>query len=121
MVHHGDNLTGGGEGDDEQETIALDKIDADIRKIVVILDIYKAKERGQTFGDLANAFVRIVDMTSEKELVRFDIDADAVRKATGLQFVTLLRTGEGWVLQADEKVIEGGLGAMCNALGASTR
>lgn len=73
-VHHnGDNLTGGGVGDDEQILVALDRLPYEYQRIVIAVSIYKADERNQHFGMINNAFVRIVNADANRELCRFNL------------------------------------------------
>ena len=76
VVHTGDNRTGEGDGDDESIKVDLGKISADIEGIEVVVTIHEAKERGQNFGQVKNAFVRIVNDADGKELARYDLEED---------------------------------------------
>ena len=73
VKHMGDNLTGEGEGDDEQIKIDLDRIPSRYDKLIFVVNIYKAVERKQHFGMIANAFIRIVDDTTGEELCRYNL------------------------------------------------
>ena len=73
VKHMGDNLTGAGEGDDEQIKIDLDRIPSRYDKLIFVVNIYKAVERKQHFGMIANAFIRIVDDTTGEELCRYNL------------------------------------------------
>lgn len=72
VEHHGDNLTGAGDGDDEVITIQFSNLPKEVNSIVVGVTIYQAKHRNQTFGNVENVFMRIVDWADNKELVRFE-------------------------------------------------
>ena len=74
--HMGDNLTGAGEGDDEQIMIDLASVPSKYDRIVVVVNIYEAVKRKQHFGMIRNAFVRIVDERSKKELCRYNLTDD---------------------------------------------
>ena len=76
VIHKGDNLTGAGEGDDEQIVIMLDKLPAQYDKIVFVVNIYQCEERKQHFGMINNAFIRIVDADSGEEFCKFDLTED---------------------------------------------
>ena len=76
IVHQGDNLTGAGEGDDEQVMVDLPKIPANVDKLVFTVNIYDANVRHQHFGMIRNAFIRIVDTESGKEMCRFNLSED---------------------------------------------
>lgn len=74
--HMGDNLTGDGEGDDEQIQIDLSKVPANIEKIAFTVTIYEAEARHQNFGQVSNAFIRLVDESNGTELIRYDLGED---------------------------------------------
>jgi len=74
--HMGDNLTGNGDGDDEVVKVTLSKVPSTIQKIVFFVSIYNAKRRWQNFGQISNAFIRIVDEISGAELLRFNLTED---------------------------------------------
>ena len=76
VKHMGDNLTGDGEGDDEQVFVDLSKIPANIQKIAFTVTIYDADVRHQNFGQVSNAFIRIVDETNNQEIIRYDLGED---------------------------------------------
>lgn len=76
VKHMGDNLTGDGEGDDEQIFVDLNKIPADYDRLVFVVNIYKAVDRKQDFGMIQNAFIRIVDSETGEELCRFNLSED---------------------------------------------
>ena len=73
VTHLGDNRTGGGEGDDEQVLIQLQKVPADIHKIVFVVNIYDCQKRKQDFGMIKNAFIRVVNKASMQEITRFNL------------------------------------------------
>merc|ERR1711879_922332 len=75
--HQGDNLTGEGDGDDEQVKITLAKIPADVKKLVFAVTIHEADARKQNFGMVSNSFMRIVNNDSNTEVARFDLSEDA--------------------------------------------
>ena len=76
VIHTGDNRTGEGEGDDEQLKVDLAKIPANIEKVAFTVTIYEAEKRKQNFGQVSNAFIRIVDEANNQELVRYDLGED---------------------------------------------
>lgn len=98
--HHGDNLTGAGDGDDEQITIDLDKLDSDVDKIVFVVNIYMAKMRRQSFGDVKNAFIRLVDENTGAELFRYNLSDGSVDKVAGLIFAELYKHNNEWKFNA---------------------
>ena len=73
VIHMGDNLTGAGEGDDEQITIDLASVPAEYDRIVIVVNIYQAKQRHQEFGMIRNAFIRLVDASNDKEILKYDL------------------------------------------------
>ena len=76
VKHMGDNLTGEGEGDDEQIQIDLSKVPANIERIAFTVTIYEAEARRQNFGQVSNSFIRLVDETTGKEMIRYDLGED---------------------------------------------
>ncbi|WP_372632789.1 TerD family protein [Cohnella sp.] len=76
VEHTGDNLTGEGDGDDEQVKINLSTVPAEVEKISFCITIHEAAERGQNFGQVTNAFVRIVNEDTGAELIRYDLGED---------------------------------------------
>lgn len=76
VIHKGDNLTGAGDGDDEQIIIDLDKIPEKYDKVIIVVNIYHAKQRQQHFGMVQNAFMRLVDMSNNREILRYDLTGD---------------------------------------------
>lgn len=98
--HHGDNLTGAGDGDDEQITVDLDKLDADVDKVVFVVNIYMAKMRRQSFGDVKNAFIRLVDENTGAELFRYNLSDGSVDKVAGLIFAELYKYNDEWKFNA---------------------
>lgn len=76
VIHQGDNLTGAGDGDDEQIVIDLVKVPDDISKIVFVVNIYNCASKGQHFGMIKNAYIRIIDKSANGELVKFNLSND---------------------------------------------
>jgi stress response protein SCP2 len=76
VIHQGDNLTGAGDGDDEQIVIDLVKVPDDISKIVFVVNIYNCASKGQHFGMIKNAYIRIMDKSANGELVKFNLSND---------------------------------------------
>lgn len=93
--HCGDNLTGAGDGDDEQIIVELDKVPADYSKIVFTVTIYQARERKQQFGMIRNAFIRIVDADTGKELCRYNLSENYEGK-TAMIFGEVYRYNGEW-------------------------
>jgi tellurium resistance protein TerD len=116
IEHTGDNRTGAGDGDDEQIKIHLDKVPADIQRIAVTVTIYKAKSRSQNFGQVSNAFVRVVNETTGAEVVRYDLTEDASIE-TAMVFADVYRHNGEWKFKAVGQGFAGGLKAMCDNFG----
>ena len=99
IKHYGDNLTGDGDGDDEQIEIQLDKVPANISRLAIIINIYSAYSRHQHFGKVKNCFVHASDLDSGKELVRYDVDGNFDDK-TGIFVADLYRYNGEWKFKA---------------------
>ena len=97
--HAGDNLTGSGDGDDEQITIDVQRLPADVQKLVFVVNIYDANIRGQHFGMIRNAFIHITDTQTNKEICRYSL-TDSFSGCTGLVVGELDRNGGQWEFTA---------------------
>ncbi|WP_260639620.1 TerD family protein [Streptomyces angustmyceticus] len=97
--HTGDNLTGEGEGDDEAVEVTLSAVPAEIAKIVFPVSIHDAESRGQSFGQVRNAFIRVVNQADGAELARYDLSEDASTE-TAMVFGELYRNGAEWKFRA---------------------
>jgi stress response protein SCP2 len=97
VTHCGDNLTGDGDGDDEQIIIKLDKVPMEYDKIVVVVNIYQAEQRKQDFGLIKNAFMRIVNEDTNQEFARFNL-SENYSGMTAMVFGELYRHGDDWKL-----------------------
>lgn len=93
--HCGDNLTGAGDGDDEQIIVELNKVPADYSKIVFVVTIYQARERKQQFGMIKNAFIRVVDADTGKELCKYNLSENYEGK-TAMVFGEVYRYNNEW-------------------------
>ncbi len=93
--HCGDNLTGAGDGDDEQIIVELNKVPADYSKIVFVVTIYQARERKQQFGMIKNAFIRVVDADTGKELCKYNLSENYDGK-TAMVFGEVYRYNNEW-------------------------
>ena len=116
VVHQGDNLTGAGDGDDEQIVIDLSRVPADITKIAFTVTIYEAEARHQNFGQVSNAFVRIFNEATGEELLRYDLGEDFSIE-TAAVFGELYKNGDEWKFNAIGSGYQGGLAALCNNYG----
>jgi tellurium resistance protein TerD len=99
VEHTGDNLTGEGEGDDEVIKVDLAHIPADVDKIVFPVSIYDAESRSQSFGQVRNAFIRIVNQDNNTEIARYDLSEDASTE-TAMIFGEVYRSGTEWKFRA---------------------
>ncbi|MER6395371.1 MULTISPECIES: TerD family protein [unclassified Kitasatospora] len=99
VEHSGDNLTGGGDGDDEQIRVDLDAVPAGVAKVVFPVSIYDADARLQSFGQVRNAFIRIVNQANGQEIARYDLSEDASTE-TAMVFGELYRNGAEWKFRA---------------------
>lgn len=99
IKHMGDNRTGAGEGDDEMITVELDKLPAQYDKVIFVVTIYKADERGQHFGMIKNAFIRIVDAETNQELCKYDL-SENYNGMTAMVFGELYRHNGEWKFNA---------------------
>lgn len=99
VKHSGDNLTGGGDGDDEQIMVDLGKVPAHIQKLVFVVNIYDCVNRRQDFGMIHNAFIRVVNMSNNQELVKYNLTENYAGK-TGLMTGEIYRHNNGWKFAA---------------------
>ena len=116
VKHMGDNLTGEGEGDDEQIQIDLTKIPANISKIAFTVTIYEADQRRQNFGQVSNSFIRIVNESNGSELIRYDLGEDFSIE-TAVVVGELYRHNGEWKFNAIGSGFQGGLAALCGHYG----
>ena len=118
VEHLGDNLTGAGEGDDERIKIDLAKVPADIAKIDFTVTIHEAEERKQNFGQVSNAFIRIMDETNNNELIRYDLGED-FSVETAVIVGELYRNAGEWKFNAIGSGFAGGLAALGKNFGVN--
>ena len=97
--HQGDNLTGEGEGDDEQIIIDLSKVPQEYDKIVIVVNIYQAVQRNQHFGLIENAFIRLVDARNNKEMCKYNL-TDDYSGMTAMIFGEVYRHNGEWKFSA---------------------
>ena len=116
VSHMGDNLTGAGDGDDEQIQIDLTKIPSNISKIAFTVTIYDAEIRRQNFGQINNAFIRIFNEENGVELVQYDLDEDFSIE-TAVVFGELYKHNGEWKFNAIGSGYQGGLAALCDSYG----
>ena len=118
VEHTGDNLTGEGEGDDEQVKVNLSTVPAEVEKIVFPVSIYDAESRQQSFGQVRNAFIRVVNAADQKELARYDLTEDASTE-TAMVFGELYRNGAEWKFRAVGQGYASGLAGIARDFGVS--
>lgn len=99
VIHSGDNLTGAGEGDDEQIQVDLSKVPSDVQKIVFVVNIYDCVKRKQDFGLIANAFIRVVNPVGNQEFCRYNL-TDSYAGKTSLVVAEVYRHNNEWKFAA---------------------
>ena len=118
VEHMGDNRTGEGEGDDEEIKIDLAKVPASVAKIAFTVTIDQAQERGQNVGQISNAYIRVVDVATNRELIRYDLGEDYSIE-TAVVVGELYRHGSDWKFNAIGSGFQGGLAALCRNFGVN--
>ena len=116
VKHQGDNLTGEGDGDDEQIFVDLKAIPESVDKIAFTVTIYEAQERRQNVGQVSNAYIRIVDEDTNQELIRYDLGEDFSIE-TAIVVGELYRHNGEWKFNAIGSGFQGGLAALCGHYG----
>jgi tellurium resistance protein TerD len=118
VQHLGDNKTGEGEGDDEQVNVNLAGVAADASKIAFLVSIYDADARRQSFGQVSNAFIRVVNQANGEELARYDLSEDASTE-TAMVFGELYRNGDEWKFRAVGQGYASGLAGIAKDFGVN--
>ncbi len=118
VEHMGDNLTGGGDGDDEQIKVNLDAVPAECGKIVFPVSIYEAEQRQQSFGQVRNAFIRIVNQGDGSEIARYDLTEDAATE-TAMVFGEIYRSFGEWKFRAVGQGYAAGLRGIAQDFGVN--
>ena len=116
VQHMGDNLTGAGEGDDEQIRVDLSKVPEHITKIAFTVTIYEPEQRRQNFGQINNAFIRIYNEDTGEEMLRYDLGEDFSIE-TDAVFGEVYKNGSEWKFNAIGSGYQGGLKALCTQYG----
>jgi len=116
VEHYGDNLTGEGEGDDERIKVELSRVPAAYQKIAFTVTIHDAGVRKQNFGQVHNAFIRIVNEVDGQELLRFDLGED-FSVETAVIFAEFYRHAGEWKFSAVGSGFQGGLETLCQHYG----
>ena len=118
VEHTGDNKTGEGDGDDEAVKVDLSLIPADVNKVIVGVTIHDAESRNQNFGQVSNAFIRVVNQDSNEEVARYDLSED-YSVETALVFGELYRHNNEWKFKAIGQGFAGGLKPMAQQYGVN--
>jgi tellurium resistance protein TerD len=118
VEHTGDNLTGEGEGDDEAIKVNLASVPAEVDKLVVAVSIYDAENRGQSFGQVRNAFIRVVNQADNAEIARYDLSEDASTE-TAMIFGEIYRNSGEWKFRAVGQGYSSGLGGIARDYGVN--
>ena len=116
VKHMGDNLTGEGEGDDEQIEVDLTAIPSNVERIAFTVTIYDAEPRRQNFGQVSNSFIRIVDTSNNSELIRYELGEDFSIE-TAVVVGEIYRHNGEWKFNAIGSGFQGGLAALCGHYG----
>jgi len=116
VVHSGDNLTGDGDGDDEQVNISLKDIPESVQKVTFTVTIHDAEARTQNLGMVSNAFIRVVNEETNEEIIRYDLGEDFSIE-TAVVVGELYRHNGEWKFSAIGSGYQGGLAALCNDFG----
>jgi tellurium resistance protein TerD len=118
VEHLGDNLTGEGEGDDEQIKVNLNTVPQDVANLAVGVTIHEADSRRQNFGMVSNAFIRVVNGADNSEIARYDLSEDASTE-TAMVFGEVYRRGSEWKFKAVGQGFQGGLGPLARNYGVN--
>ena len=118
VQHSGDNLTGEGGGDDEQVKVNLAGLPPEAARVVFPVSIYEGDTAGQTFGQVRNAFIRVVNQADEAELARYDLSEDASTE-TAMVFGELYRNNDEWKFRAVGQGYSAGLAGIARDFGVN--
>ena len=118
VEHGGDNLTGEGAGDDEVITVDVSAVPPSIDRIAVAVSIYEADSKGLSFGQVRNAYIRVVNQADNSELARYDLTEDASTE-TAMVFGELYRSGGDWKFRAIGQGYASGLSGIAQDYGVT--
>lgn len=118
VVHQGDNRTGAGDGDDEVVTADLSKLPANIQKVAIVVSIHDAEGRSQNFGQVRNAYVRIVNLDNDHEIARYDL-TEEFSTETALIFADVYRHNGEWKFGAVGQGYSSGLAGVASDFGVN--
>lgn len=116
VIHTGDNRTGEGDGDDEQITLEFSKMPQDVEKMAVTVTIHEALSRGQNFGQVSNAYVRVINEETREEVLRYDLGED-FSVETAIVVCEIYRNNSEWKFSAIGSGFQGGLESLCTNYG----
>ena len=108
VEHTGDNLTGDGDGDDEQINVDLSKISGDVAEICFVVTIHDAEARRQNFGQVRNSFIRVFDSSTKTEILKYDLEEDFSIE-TAIEFGRIYKKDGNWKFEAVGSGMKGGL------------
>ncbi|RKR83789.1 tellurium resistance protein TerD [Mucilaginibacter gracilis] len=108
VQHTGDNLTGAGDGDDEQVIVDLSKIDPRVSEICIVVTIHEADSRRQNFGQVRNSFIRIFDSATNAEILKYELEEDFSIE-TAVEFGRIYKRDNTWKFEAVGAGMKGGL------------
>lgn len=118
VEHTGDNLTGDGDGDDETVNVTLGQVSANVEKVIFTASIHEAEQRKQTFGQVRNAYIRLVDLATNQEIIRYDLSED-FSVETSIVVGELYRRNNEWKFKAVGQGYKDGLVALLRAHGVN--
>lgn len=118
VSHNGDNRSGEGAGDDETVDINLSQVPADVDKIAVCVTIHEGGTRGQNFGQVSKAYIRVLNKDGGSEIARYDLSEDASTD-TAMIFGEVYRNGSEWKFRAVGQGYQGGLGPLAQNYGVN--
>lgn len=118
VEHTGDNRTGEGDGDDEALKVELGRVPTDVQKIAVSVTIHEGEARRQSFGMVSNAFIRVVNDATGREIARYDLSEDASTE-TAMIFGEVYRHNGEWKFRAVGQGFKGGLAPMARNYGVN--
>lgn len=108
VIHTGDNLTGEGDGDDEQIMVDLSKIESTANEICVVVTIHDADNKKQNFGQVRNSFIRVMDGATNQDIVKYELDEDFSIE-TAVEFGRIYKRNNEWKFEAVGNGMKGGL------------
>src|SRR4051812_17022905 len=108
VEHTGDNLTGDGDGDDEQIKVDLSKVDAQATEICIVVTIHDAEQKRQNFGQVRNSFVRVFDASTNSDVLKYELEEDFSIE-TAVEFGRIYKKDGNWKFEAVGAGMKGGL------------